>query len=142
MRRIRGESRDLYKYILIATGGSEPADGAVTAGVTLAKAVGAKATAVRLSEPWTDFIAGDAPVAFPFGEYEKSAAQAAAKILASADNQARRLEVPCVTVHLKAHVAEGILQAAEDRDCDLIVMATHGRRGLARLLLRARQCML
>jgi nucleotide-binding universal stress UspA family protein len=125
----------MYKHILIATDGSELAAKAVKAGLTLAKALGARATAITVSEPWTAVVAGDGSVVFPFDEYEKAAGEAAAKILASVGNIAKEMNIACATVHLKNYPAEGILQAARDRGCDLIVMASHGRRGFARVLL-------
>jgi nucleotide-binding universal stress UspA family protein len=124
----------MYKHILIATDGSELAEKAVKAGLMLAKTLGAKATAVTISEPWTSAAGGEAPAGFPFDAYEKAAAQAA-KILASASDVAKQLDVTCATVHLKTYPAEGILQAAKERGCDLIVMASHGRRGFTRFLL-------
>ena len=49
---------------------------------------------------------------------------------------AKAAGVSCETVHVKdQHPAEGIIAAAKDKACDLIVMASHGRRGLGRLLL-------
>ena len=127
----------MYKHILIATDGSELAEKAVKTGLSLAKALGARATAVTVTEPWTAFVTlGEAIIAFPFDEYEKSAADMAAKILASVSSDAKQLDTACATVHIKEqNPAEGILQTAKDSDCDLIVMASHGRRGLARLLL-------
>ena len=48
----------------------------------------------------------------------------------------RHYDTTCATVHVKEpYTAEGILQAPQDNGCDLIVMASHGRRGLARLIL-------
>jgi nucleotide-binding universal stress UspA family protein len=126
----------MYKHILIATDGSELAEKAVNTGLSLAKTLGAKATAVTVSEPWAAFVTGEAAIGFPFEEYEKSAAEGAAKIVASVSNAAKILDTACVTVHVKEqYPAEGILQIAKDNGCDLIVMASHGRRGLARLLL-------
>ncbi len=125
----------MYKHILIATDGSDLAEKAVRTGLTLAKALGAKTTAVTVSEPWTAVVTGDASAGFPFDAYEKAAADAAAKILASVSNVAEQLNIICATVHLKGYPAEGILLAAKERGCDLIVMASHGRRGLPRLLL-------
>jgi nucleotide-binding universal stress UspA family protein len=125
----------MYKHILIATDGSELAEKAVKTGLTLAKALGAQATAVTVSEPWTALAAGQASAGVPFDAYEKAPGEAAAKILASVGNVARQLNVTCATLHLKDFPAEGILQVANDRGCDLIVMASHGRRGFSRLLL-------
>ena len=60
----------------------------------------------------------------------------ASDILSKASATAGQSGVACSTVHLKErHPAEGILETAKARACDLIVMASHGRRGLSRLLL-------
>ncbi len=129
----------MYKHILIATDGSELAEKAVKTGLSLAKTLGARATAVTVSEPWTAFVTGEAAIGFPFEEYERSAAEGAAKIMASVSGAAKQLDTTCATVHVKEqYPAEGILQTAQDNGCDLIVMASHGRRGLARLLLGSR----
>jgi nucleotide-binding universal stress UspA family protein len=126
----------MYKHILIATDGSELAKKAVKTGLSLAKALGARATAVTVTEPWTAFVTGGAIVAFPVDEYEKSAADGAAKILAAVTSAAKQSDMTCATIHIKEqYPAEGILQTAKDNGCDLIVMASHGRRGLARLIL-------
>jgi nucleotide-binding universal stress UspA family protein len=126
----------MYKHILIATDGSQLAEKAVKTGLSLAKALGARATAVTVTEPWTALVTGEAIIAFPFDEYEKSAADGAAKILTSVRSDAKQLDTTCATIHIKEqYPAEGILQTASDSGCDLIVMASHGRRGLARLLL-------
>ena len=61
---------NLYKHILIATDGSELAGKAVSAGLTLAKALGAKVTAVNATEPWTAMVTGEAALAFPIEDYE------------------------------------------------------------------------
>ena len=46
------------------------------------------------------------------------------------------MDVPCATIYVKdRHPAEGIIETAQTQMCDLIVMASHGRRGLARLLI-------
>lgn len=97
--------------------------------------LGAKATVVTVSEPWTTVVAGDASAGFPFHEYEKAAAEAAAKVLSSVRDVTKQLNTTCATVHLQGYPAEGILLAANEGGCDLIVMASHGRRGLSRLLL-------
>ena len=125
----------MYKHILIATDGSELAEKAVTTGLTLAKGLGAKATAITVSEPWTIARTCHGSVAVPFDAYENAAAEAASKALASVGRLAKQLDIECATVHIKEHTTEGILQAAGNRGCDLIVMASHGRRGVSRLIL-------
>jgi nucleotide-binding universal stress UspA family protein len=79
---------------------------------------------------------GEAAIAFPFEEYEKAVYVYAADVLSKASEASSKAGVSCTTVHVKdRHAAEGILETARARTCDLIVMASHGRRGLTRLLL-------
>ena len=125
----------MYKHILIATDGSELASKAVTTGLTLAKTLDAKVTAINATEPWTAMVTGEAALYFPVEDYEKSAAETAAKILSEVGAAAKKQAVACETVHVNDFPAEGIIAAAKARGCDLIVMSSHGRRGLARVLL-------
>jgi nucleotide-binding universal stress UspA family protein len=126
----------MYKHILIATDGSDLAGKAVNAGLQLAKVFNAKVTAVTVTEPWTAYITGEGPIAFPVDEYEKSAAESATRTLAAVDDLAKKIAVDCKSIHVKdQYPADGILDAAKSHGCDLIVMASHGRRGLGRLLL-------
>jgi nucleotide-binding universal stress UspA family protein len=125
----------MYTHILIATDGSALADKAVEMGLKLAKAHRCRATAITPSEPWSIASSGQGSVAVPFDAYEQAAATTAAKILAAVGKLANQLDVECATAHLKEHPADGIVQAARTRRCDLIVMATNGRRGLSRLML-------
>jgi nucleotide-binding universal stress UspA family protein len=68
--------------------------------------------------------------------YETAAAESAAKILSSVSEAAGKRGVTCETLHIKDQIpAEGIIAAATEMGCDLIVMASHGRRGISRMLL-------
>jgi nucleotide-binding universal stress UspA family protein len=126
----------MYKHILIATDGSDLAGKAVVAGLELAKHLQAKATAVTATQPWMEVVTGEAALGFPLAEYEKAAADTAARILSAVSEAAQRLGVSCATVHAKEqYPADAILETAKAGGCDLIVMASHGRRGLGRLLL-------
>jgi nucleotide-binding universal stress UspA family protein len=126
----------MYAHILIATDGSELAGRAVEQGLTLAKTLGSKVTALTVTEPWTAAVSGEWAVAFPVEEYEKAAAANADKILSQVKDTAARISVACETVHVKDQfAAEGIVEEAKSRSCDLIVMGSHGRRGLAKFVL-------
>jgi nucleotide-binding universal stress UspA family protein len=126
----------MYKHILIATDGSDLAGKAVTAGLELAKQLKAKVTAITATEPWYAMVTGDAAAfAFPVEEYEKSGAENAARILSAVSAAAKKQDVPCETVHVNDFPAEAIIETAKTKGCDLIVMSSHGRRGLARVLL-------
>ena len=126
----------MYKNILIATDGSDLAQKAIDDGLGLAKALGAKASAVMVTEPWASIAPGEMAFAYPIEIYEKDAAASAAKCLAAVDDAAKKLGLACGTKHLSdQYPAEGIIAYAKENNCDLIVMASHGRRGLSRLLM-------
>ncbi|HEX6001864.1 MAG TPA: universal stress protein [Hyphomicrobiaceae bacterium] len=126
----------MFQHILIATDGSELAERAASQGIALAQRLKAKITVVHATDPWVAVVAGDAAIGFPSRDYDESAAKAAAAILARAADKAKAADVPCTLVHMKdSFSADGILAAAKEHGCDLIVMGSHGRRGLAKLLL-------
>jgi nucleotide-binding universal stress UspA family protein len=125
----------MYKHILIATDGSELAGRAVTTGFALAKALKARVTAVTATEPWSAMVMGEPALVFPIEEYEKAAAENAGRILSGVTSSAEAAGVKCETIHVNDFPAEGIVETAKAKGCDLIVMASHGRRGLSKLLL-------
>jgi nucleotide-binding universal stress UspA family protein len=126
----------MYKHILIATDGSELAGKAVATGLALAKRLGAAVTGVTVSEPWTALVTGEMALGFPYQEYERGAAENAARILAAVSEAAKDSGVTCACVHVPDRFpAEAIVECAKEKGCDLIVMASHGRRGLSKLLL-------
>jgi nucleotide-binding universal stress UspA family protein len=129
----------MYKNILIATDGSELAGKAVKHGLALAKVLGAKVKAVTVTESWDALEIAkqvEQRVENPVERYEKNVAAWADKVLSAARRTASEQGVTCETVHIKdRHPADGILEAAKKGGCDLIVMASHGRRGVAKLLL-------
>lgn len=126
----------MYKHLLIATDGSELAQKAVAEGFALAKIVGAKVTILTVTEPWVMAAPAEVAVVYPFEDYERAAAANARKILDDASASGTKLQIACQTVHVKdQYPAEAIVETANARGCDLIVMASHGRRGLMRLVL-------
>ena len=126
----------MYRHLLIATDGSELAEKAVAQGLALAKELGAKVIALTVTEPFASMVAGDAVYPTLIVEYDKAIELSAKKILAPVRNAAGKIGVPCETIHAKEqYPAEGIVETAKARGCDLIVMASHGRRGVAKLLM-------
>ena len=106
----------MFKHILIATDGSELARKGVDQGLALAKALGAKATAVTVTEPIAAMMVGEAAIALPLDDYDKAAAANATKILASVTAAATKTGVACGTLHVKdQYPAEGIVEAATAR---------------------------
>ncbi len=126
----------MYKRILIATDGSELAAKAVTVGLELAKTLGAEVVSLSATEPWSSMVGLEgAAFNFPVEDYERAAAENAARILDDVRQQATSMGVASETVHAKDFPAEAIVETANSKHCELIVMASHGRRGLARVLL-------
>ncbi|HUS98523.1 MAG TPA: universal stress protein [Hyphomicrobiaceae bacterium] len=126
----------MYTHLLIATDGSVLAQEALEQGVALAKKLEAKVTIVTVTEAWHSVVVGDAAVGFPIDEYENANAILATQTLTKAQSVAIKAGLKSETVHVKdSYPADGIINTAEKLGCDLIVMASHGRRGLTRLLL-------
>ncbi len=126
----------MYKSILVATDGSELATKAVEQGLALARTLAAKVTVVTVTEPWTMIAPGEIGMTIPIDDFEAGVAEHAAKILNAVKLQAKTSGATCEVLHIKdRYPADGILEAAKDKGCDLIVMASHGRRGIARLLI-------
>ena len=126
----------MFKHLLIPTDGSELSEMALNYAIELAKALPARITVVNVTEPLPIVGAFETGMPFPEEEYEKGAAQLAQKHLSSAEDKARAAGVTCETVHIRDEApAEGILQAAKDCGCDAIVMSTHSRHGLSRMIL-------
>ena len=126
----------MYKHILIAIDNSDLARKALAHGVSLAKAVGARVTVVSVTESWST-MAPPEVLKEPFvQEFEQAAVESARRILDSAAVAAKEAGIDCSTLHVPDRFpAEGILEAAVSTNCDLIVMGSHGRRGLKKFLL-------
>ena len=129
----------MYKKILIATDGSELAVRAVAHGLKLAKELKVPVVIVTVTQMWSALeIAHEARLtkANPIERYQESAAAWAQRNLEPAGEQAKVAGVSFELVHVpESAPAEGIIATAEKQGCDLIVMASHGRRGLGRLLI-------
>jgi len=126
----------MFTHVLIATDGSELAQKAVAQGFALAKALDAKVTAVTVTDIYPTGPYSPIPLPSIIAHYEAAAALSAANILSSVSDAATKLNVSCATTHVRDQApAEGILDAARQNGCDLILIASHGRRGMARLLL-------
>lgn len=130
----------MYAQILIATDGSELAAHALDQGLKLAKALGSQVTIVTVTEPATVIGGGYAAISGtgfdPIPELIEAQKQVADGVLKAAADTARAQGIEAKTVLVdNSFPAEGIVASAEKAGADLIVMASHGRRGLGRLLL-------
>ena len=129
----------MYKHILIATDGSDLAQQAVMHGIAIAKAFNAEVTIVTATPVWSVLqMAGYAQAGAPrrIEDFEIMSAKTARNILTACAEEARKAGVSCHTLHVKdTEPDEAILAAAKSRQCDLIVMASHSRGPLGRMLL-------
>ena len=127
----------MFKHILIPTDGSDLSQKAIRMGVELAKFHGAKVTGVHALPDYHLMVAYEG--AFdPVTEerIEKEAHARAQSYLEFVHNTAAHAGVACDCVcETSDHPYEAILKTAQAKDCDLILMHSHGRRGLAAVLL-------
>jgi nucleotide-binding universal stress UspA family protein len=126
----------MFKHILLPTDGSELSAKAVTYGIALAKLSGAKVTAVTVTTPWQSVALGEMALAIDPDEYDRRTKEYADKTLATVDTAAKAAGVGCAVQTVSSPQPwEAIVEAAQKAGCDLIVMASHGRRGLTGFLL-------
>ena len=126
----------MYKHILIPTDGSPLSDAAVKQGLTLAKTLDAKVTALTVVPPFHVFVTDTMIVTDTREQYDKNIARTAERRFALPREAAKVAGVVYEDVSVVAeHPWSAIVETAKTRGCDLIVMASHGRRGVSALLL-------
>ena len=131
----------MYNHILISTDGSELAKKGVDQGLSLAKSLGARVTIITVTEGYPVIYAdgrfgGLVPGPDEMARFEAAQNEMAQRVLAPVEAAAKKLGVQVDTVHSPAgYPAEAIVDLAKASDCSLIVMASHGRRGLRKLVL-------
>jgi nucleotide-binding universal stress UspA family protein len=131
----------MYANILLSTDGSDVAKKGIEHGIALAKALNAKVTVITVTEPLpVDYGSGHASGWIPsqeeFDRFEAACKEHAGKVLDEARGMAAQIGISAELLHIpNAHPATAIIETARSRGCGLIVMASHGRRGLRKLFL-------
>lgn len=127
----------MYRHVLISTDGSEIAQKGLDHGLELARTIGAAVTLISVAEGVMPYTGDDMGLSMSvYLEYATNQKRAAEQLLGDAKVAAGLVGVEVDTVCLENVVpAQAIVTTAEERGCDLIVMASHGRRGIRRLLL-------
>lgn len=128
----------MYKNILIPTDGSALSHKAIVNGVKLAKALGAKVTGLFAAPPATPVVYQDHLPARYMTTLQHAALieKTASQYLGAIEKEAKSAGVACECVRVTDDFpADAILAIAKKNKCDLIFMASHGRRGLASVLL-------
>ena len=129
----------MYKHILIPTDGSKAAVRVVKQGIALAATLDAKLTALNVA-PEFQMVIDEGFIMPNIGEikrrFDQQTAQQGKKAVDAIATEAKAAGLKCDTVVERAdHPYEAILRHAKKLKCDLIVMGSHGRTGLAHLLL-------
>jgi len=126
----------MYRHIPIPTDGSALAEKAVEHGITLAKKIGAKITILTVSVPFHVLTTDAQMIEDTAPQYKRRTEAHAAKILKAAADVARGAGVAYATSHVEhEHPYRAIIETADAKGCDLIAMASHGRRGVSAIVL-------
>jgi nucleotide-binding universal stress UspA family protein len=143
----------MYANILLSTDGSDVARKGLEHGFALAKALNAKVTVITVTEPLpipateplTVTMIQPLPIDFPqaggwsreeVDRFDAASNERAGKVLDEAQAMAERIGISAELLHIpNGHPASAMIETAKSRGCDLIVMGSHGRRGLRKLFL-------
>jgi len=128
----------MFKHILVPTDGSPLSETTVSRAISFAKDAGARITFFYAQPDFPMPIYGEGALIDPTTpeQFSKSAEAEATRILDSAKSAADAAGVAADTDTVVNEVPyEAVIDAAERHGCDLIFMASHGRRGIAGLLL-------
>ena len=126
----------MYKHILLPTDGSPLSDAAVRRGVQFARQLGAKVTGFYAMPEFQMVSYTMAMEDNSKDLFDQQARARAEKVLAVVQQCAAEQAVECDTATVTSDVPyEAIIRTATERGCDLILMASHGRRGLQGFLL-------
>ncbi|MDB5803900.1 MAG: sulfate transporter [Betaproteobacteria bacterium] len=129
----------MYKNLLVPTDGSKLSDRAIKEAIGLARVLGARVTLYYATSPYPDAVYAESAMMaayIPAEQYDEQTGQFAAKVLAKAAAKVTAAGLKADTYQSVADVPfEGIIAAAAKKKCDLIIMASHGRRGVSGFLL-------
>jgi nucleotide-binding universal stress UspA family protein len=132
--RARSTLRFMFRHLLIPTDGSPLAAKGVVAGIALAKALGARVTALHVALAYAPpgvYLPG-----VPKGKLKRLATAQARQAIAPLEARAAKARVPCDTrIAFGGDPWRAILRAARAARCDAIVMGSHGRSAIGGLIL-------
>ena len=125
----------MFKHVLLPTDGSPQSESAIHQGIELAKETHARVTGIHVIPEFHVFTYRPDMLEETPQQYAKDSQAKAAKILQAVETAARDAGVPCDTVWVVSDEPyEAIIRTADEQGCDLIAMASHGRKGIKGLL--------
>jgi nucleotide-binding universal stress UspA family protein len=126
----------MFKHILLPTDGSELSAAAIKQGVRFAKSIGAKVTGLCVMQQQHPFFYEMEIPTEALEQIAKRCKELAETYLAAIEKEAKEARVACDVVYEKNdYPYEVIIRVAEQKGCDLIMMASHGRKGVGALLI-------
>jgi nucleotide-binding universal stress UspA family protein len=126
----------MFQHILIPTDGSALSERAVENGMRFAMEAGARVTVITVVEPFHVLSTDAKQLADTRLKYREHTKAEAARYLTEAERKAKALGVRCDVVQVEHdNTYKAIIEAATERACDLIAMASHGRRGVSALVI-------
>lgn len=126
----------MFKHILIPTDGSELSNIAIINGVEFAQEINAKVTGITVTAPFHVFAVETLQVGDTAECYSTDVAAIAARHLNVIKDAAAKAGVDCELVQRSSeHPYEEIVSVAQERGCDVIFLASHGRRGVRALIM-------
>ncbi len=127
----------MFKHILMPTDGSEHSERAIQRGVELAKLCGAKVTGIHVVPGYHVMLSTEGGLdGITQMQIEEDARARAASFLTFVKRTAAAADVPCETViATSGHPYDAIVNTANERGCDLIVMTSRCRKGLVSLIM-------
>jgi nucleotide-binding universal stress UspA family protein len=129
----------MFKHVLLPTDGSALSNEAVQEGIRFAKSIGAKVTGICvISSQYPFFYEGMSSMIYSElqAEQRNELSELAESFLSVIEKSAREAGIVCnVIAETSEHPYKAIIRVAEQKGCDLIMMASHGRRGVKALLI-------
>jgi len=126
----------MFKHILLATDGSRGSEKAIRRALELAKTTGAKVTGFYAIPKFHVFTYRTEMLEDTREQYARDSRAHAEQYLGVIDKAAKKAGISCETTYATSdHPYEAIIRTAQRKGCDLIAMASHGRKGVQGLLL-------
>ncbi len=126
----------MYRHILVPTDGSPLSVAAVEQATQLAKSVGARMTLLAVTEPFRGFASEPSMVTATLADYQELTEARARQFLTAAQEKVAAADITSDTIQVEhEHPYQAIIDTAVARGCDLIAMASHGRSGIAAIVL-------
>ena len=130
------EEKNMFKHILLPTDGSAASEAAIRSCLRFAKEIGARVTGLHVLPEFHVLTYNTEMLEDTREQFAQDSEAHAKTFLTAIEHAAKEAGVACDVLRMTSdHPYQAIVQAAQDQQCDLIAMASHGRKGLQGFLL-------